>query len=167
MVGAYFLAAVALAEELLDVGLRLLDVLPEDLEVPVPVPEEDGEPNLGLVPVVAPGLVDPDVPLGLALGDPNFGFAPVVEEGLVLRLGELKLGFFAGDLLLLRLGELKLLLPPLLGLADTSKTRPPTNSRHTIAVKILRRFIVRLPSIRGFRFNPMNHFTRNHVGPSR
>ena len=104
---------------------------------------EDGEPNLGLVPVVAPGLVDPDVPLGLELdvGDPNFGLAPVVEEGLVLRLGELKLGLLGvlvGDFAL-RLGELKLLLlPPLRGLADASRTTPPMNNRHTITLRIPR-----------------------------
>lgn len=153
--GVYFFAAVALADELLDVGLRLLAVLPEE----VPVPEEDGEPNFGLVPVVAPGLVDPDVP-GLALddGDPNFGLAPVVEDGLVLRVGELKLGFLAAGGLLLLLGELKLLLGLLLlllelllplllrpGLADASKARPPTKSRHTSMVSNPRRFIVLTP----------------------
>ena len=138
------------------------------------MPEEDGDPNFGLVPVVAPGRVDPEVPVLLLDGDPNFGLEPVVElGGLELRVGELKLGFLAGLLLrlgglLLRLGELKLLLPPLLlgGLAATSKTRPPTNSRHTIAVRIRYRFIVR-----SFKLEATNQSfeqcNRNHDRSSR
>jgi hypothetical protein len=108
-----------------------------------------GDPYFGFVPVLAPGLVLPLVPLGLVLGDPYLGLLPVdglLEEGelyllpvdgfvdgfVELREGELYLGLlldgFVDDLgelylgLLLE-GRLRLLLlrlPLRPGLANVS-----------------------------------------------